>query len=469
MQQANNERRQIFTDAVRCIVLKAVTKISVEILAGFLEKEIRLKLTDRFLLAVSGGADSMLMLHLMHKIGYSIEVAHVNYGLRGTESDGDEELVKQVCADLTIPFHLKKMNLKEIIEREGGGIQERAREVRYEWFEEIRVQNELDFIATAHNRTDNLETVLMQQIRGTGINGTTGIYPIRKKLIRPMLLFGADAIRDFMQTNKIPFRDDSSNSKPDYTRNQIRHWVLPELLKINDDVEQTFLKNSQHNRQWLELMNDFTDQFKAKNVEVHGDEWRIPLSALTAFSQSHLLLFNLVNRFGFTIDDCWVMMQQTSSGGRIIADRHEMIRHQDIIYITEIKAVADAVVVVNKEGDYRFADGTLSFMIVPNEDLSFDNADVAYLKCSSVENAFPLLIRSWKEGDRMKPFGMKGSKLLSDVMGESGIPVHHRKQIPVIVKDETIQWLVGIKQSEDSRVKREDLGVLRIEWLKDQR
>ncbi|MBI3233172.1 MAG: tRNA lysidine(34) synthetase TilS [Bacteroidetes bacterium] len=219
--------------------------------------------SDKLLLTVSGGKDSMVMLHLFQQLPYQITVAHCNYGLRGEESDAEEVFVRDYCKKFEIPFFVKRFDIPQYMKEHKVSIQEAARDLRYNWFNEISIEQGLDKILTAHHKTDHLETIILQLVRGTGIKGLHGIMVSQNKLIRPLLFTTSSDIQKYANEHNVKFKEDSSNEKLVYRRNLVRKKILPVLFEMNPEVENTFYKFSEHMLSYESII----DQYIAKEME----------------------------------------------------------------------------------------------------------------------------------------------------------------------------------------------------------
>ena len=203
------------------------------------------KAGDKILVAVSGGVDSMVMTHLFLELGYNIGLAHCNFSLRGRESDSDEKLVIKYATDHNIPFFSTRFDTKTYARKKGLSVQMAARELRYSWFEDIRMNNGFDSVAVAHNLNDNIETLIINLVRGTGLTGLTGMRPRNNNIIRPMLFATREEIMLYCKDHEIIYREDKSNAETKYTRNKIRHRVIPVLKEINPSIEMTLSETAE--------------------------------------------------------------------------------------------------------------------------------------------------------------------------------------------------------------------------------
>ena len=255
---------------------------------------------DKILLAVSGGIDSMVMAHLFHQQGYNIGIAHCNFSLRAMESDKDEELVSQFANDHNIPFFSTRFETKTFAKENRLSIQMAARDLRYKWFEEIRMKNGYDLIAVAHNLNDNIETLLINLIRGTGLAGMSGIKPSSNRIIRPLLFATRHDILTFRNQYKIVFREDKSNADTKYTRNKIRHLVIPLLKEINPSIELTLNETSVRFSGLNEIVSGFMSQLRERISEKKEQFITFDISQLKTYLHNKAILFELFKPFGIT-------------------------------------------------------------------------------------------------------------------------------------------------------------------------
>jgi len=430
-----------------------------ERLEDFLDREIHLKKTDKILLAVSGGADSMVMLHLFHALGYAIEVAHVNFSLRGGESDEDERFVKSECERLGVVFHSVLFETIRIAAELKKGIQEVARELRYDWFNGIQIDRKCSYIATAHNQTDNLETLLINQLRGSGIGGLTGIPIQRDTIIRPLLCFTSAEIRSLAGNEKIAFREDSSNATDNYLRNRIRHLVLPILRDLDADAEARFIQNSKQTREWVELLNLLlqkeVDQYV---VDVNGII-TIPIKWIRTFPQAHLVLYHIIHSFGFNHHQCQDITQ-AETGARFYSSSHCLhVNRNDYTVIISPSEIEKVVII--DEGVYTFGEYEIESKTIGRDKVIFsDDKDVAFFDASEV--SYPLTLRTWQSGDKIQPLGMLGSKLVSDVLIDSKVDSHMKNRIPILCLGDEILWVAGLRQSEKGKIGDMTTMVMRV-------
>ncbi|RZL36712.1 MAG: tRNA lysidine(34) synthetase TilS, partial [Pedobacter sp.] len=265
----------------------------------FIEHEKLFSKGSKILLAVSGGKDSVLMLHLFNKAGINVGVAHCNFNLRADEAQRDEHFVKTLALSLNLPFYVTHFDTKKYAAEHKISTQMAARDLRYNWFEEIRTAEGYDFIALAQHQNDAVETVMINLLRGTGISGLHGILPKRDKLIRPLLFLNRAEINKIIEDESLDFVEDSSNLNSDYTRNKLRLEVIPHLKEINPSLENTFAKNINRFTEIETFLNLQVEKISKEIVVKKADGFYIPLEKIKALQPKKLILFELLRPYGF--------------------------------------------------------------------------------------------------------------------------------------------------------------------------
>lgn len=417
---------------------------------------------DRVLLAVSGGRDSMLMLWLFHELGYAIEIAHCNFKLRGEASEEDENLVRKFASDFTIPIHVKSFDTEAYAMEHKVSIQMAARELRYAWFEELRVSRACACIAVAQHKNDHVETVLWNLVRGTGLRGLSGIKKKRDRIIRPLLFLDANTVAGLVKQYNIPYRDDMSNFSTKYSRNKIRLDVVPEFEKMNPDFIGVMEDNIQRFQESVAVLDDFvtelrSDLFKSKE----DDYWLIEKESIQ--NRKIGLIYLLFEPFGFSKSTLQSMMNSIngepgrifeSEGYTLLCDRTQLILRKKILQFEEvfIPDVAKAVV--------PWASVFLESSI--GNDCSIDrNSAVAKLDWELL--VFPLKVRAWEEGDVFRPLGMKGKKKISDLFIQLKVNLFDKKTIPIVVNGNgDIIWVAGFQIDDRYKITQKTKKVLKL-------
>ena len=408
---------------------------------------------DRILLAVSGGKDSVLMVHFFKQAGFTFGIAHCNFGLRSAESQRDEHFVRMLAATLEVPFYVTQFETKAYAAQHKISTQMAARELRYNWFEEIKIAEKYNWVAVAHHQDDAIETVLLNLTRGTGIAGLHGILPKREQLIRPLLFLSRAGIDELIDSEGIEFVEDSSNLSAAYARNKLRLEVIPKLKEINPNLEQTFEHNIQRFSETELVLQQVVAVKRQELCEERKDGIYLSIEKIEALSPKRLLLFELLKVYGFTetvLDEVLNSMDKQSgtsfysAGYRLTIDREELIISVITIgneYLNQVIHPADENIQL-KESVITI--GYSDIIGYKNElNMAFVDAD---------RLIFPLIIRQWQEGDRFMPLGMKNYKKLSDFFIDQKIPLPQKEAIPILINGNgEVIWVVGLRQ--DNRYK----------------
>jgi tRNA(Ile)-lysidine synthase len=408
------------------------------------------------LAAVSGGMDSVIMAHLLKAAGFNFGIAHCNFQLRGDESLADQQFCNQLAKQLVVPFYTINFDTLKYAADKKVSTQMAARDLRYQWFEQIRQQYGYSVIALAHHQNDAIETILLNLIRGTGIAGLHGILPKSGWLVRPMLFLSRDEIQTLVDENEVAYVEDSSNASVKYARNKIRLEVIPALKALNPGLEQTFENNLEHFRGLELLLQQKVAELKAALFIYRGDEIHIPIAEIKKLEPKRLLLFNLLQDYGFnetTIDDLISALDKhpgrvfETPGFNLLLDRDKLILSKKQNHLLQ-----PSIINVNdRELNYgRYKLNILhddSPLIVKNNPMAVSvDADLLI---------YPLVLRPWQQGDYFYPLGMKTSKKLSDFFIGQKIPLHQKNEIPLLVNGNgDIIWIGGYRP--DNRYKVND-------------
>lgn len=417
--------------------------------------------TDNVLLAVSGGVDSMVMLHLFNSNNLNFGVAHCNFNLRAEESDADEELVKTVCKKLNIPFYSVAFNTQNYAQEKGISIQMAARELRYDWFQEIAEKNDYQFIATAHHKNDIAETLLINIAKGTGLNGLHGIAFKRNNIIRPLLNFSREEIEEFASTQNIEFRTDSSNHEIKYTRNKIRHQVIPELEKVNPKAVDAMVTLT-HRIQSLEtiLEKEFKRAWE-KCAVVDKNLIKIKIDELNRLDELPTYLFYFLKKYDFNESDVNDILHSLNehSGLVFYSKTHQLVKDRAYLLLTELLESKEAELVVNSLDEFSKIAFLEKYEKVSPSLLSI-NKKPCYAYFAIDKLSFPITFRKWQSGDKFSPFGMKGQKKVSDYLIDQKVSIIEKENTWVMVSNNKICWLVGHRIDNAFRVDESTKEVL---------
>jgi len=394
---------------------------------------------QRVLLAVSGGLDSMVMLHLFHRGGFQIGVAHVNFQLRGAESDGDEALVKNVCARLAIPCHTTRFATAAYADAHQLSTQVAARELRYAWFKEVMQREDFPLLATAHHLNDRLETVLLNLTRGSSLKS----IPERNgAVIRPLLPFSRQQLEAYAAENNLAWRDDSSNAGDDYPRNFIRHHVVPLLRQLNPSLEQSFGRIAERLNATRELAARHVEELRKRYVSAVADRVTVDKAFAQTVTHAVPLLWELIRGYGFNYDQAAQIMAalEGEPGRTFHAPGYTLAVDRTQLIIVPRVAMPDAVTIA-APGTQAVLGGWQLSASHPAMPQVLPDPRAAWLDASSLK--FPLTWRRWRDGDFFYPLGMNHRKKVSDFLIDRKISVADKATVTVLESAGDIAWVVG--------------------------
>ena len=425
---------------------------------------------DKVLLAVSGGLDSVVMAHLFHNAGFRFAISHCNFQLRGMESDADEMFVASLASRFDAPFFNTSFETRSVAREKGISTQMAARDLRYEWFEMLRNKHSCHYLATAHHRDDNSETVLINLTRGTGLKGMEGIPVKSGSIIRPLMFASRQEIQAYALENAIAYREDSSNMEDKYMRNKIRKVVVPVLRELNPGFDKSVMAFSEIAAQARGIIDDFVKAFSDRHLRWEHDKLMIPLKEILQLSHSRLVLYELLHPFGFnaaTMDDIYESLNKQS--GKIFQSHtHTCLKDRQSLIVAALKKKDFLQMTVEEAQDILLPDnGRLRFEEIAAEDLnSFDpNPALAYFDKEKV--SFPLTLRNPTAGDWFHPLGMKGKKKLSDFFIDNKVPRNQKEDLFILTDSEgQILWIVGHRSDNRFRVDKDTKRILIIIYEK---
>jgi tRNA(Ile)-lysidine synthase len=409
---------------------------------------------NKVLMAVSGGIDSMVMADLFIKSGIKTGIAHCNFCLRGGESDKDEALVKNMASLRKIPFYYIKFDTMGYSAEKGISVEMAARELRYKWFEEIRKKNGYDTIAVAHSLNDNIETLLLNLTRGTGIAGLTGMKNSRNYIIRPLLFASRETIEKYCLKHRVKFREDNSNAETKYTRNKIRHLIIPVLKDINPSIEETLNETAERLGAINDIVNYFTDQLRASLITNKDGNLVVNVSQLKPYLGKSTLLYELFKPFGITgsmVKDLH-KIADGETGGQLFTGTHRLLKNRNEIIISVPGEIKDEYYKVNSISGLRripWISAVKSFIPRPGYVIPSDRKTA----CLDFEKLlFPVIIRKWEPGDFFYPLGMKQKKKLSDYFIDRKFSRLDKEKALILESNGKITWIIGERIDDRFRV-----------------
>jgi tRNA(Ile)-lysidine synthase len=423
------------------------------------------KTTDKILLAVSGGMDSMVMLQLFHQAGFSVAVAHCNFQLRGEESDEDENFVAAKCKKWGIPFHSIRFDTNNYAIQHGLSIQMAARELRYSWFHQIKEKENADWIATAHHLSDSVETVLLNLSRGTSLDGLLGITEKKGFVIRPLLFATHSEVTNYAAETGVVWREDRSNEKDDYHRNFVRHQIIPKLEQINPAFEQSIAKMVERLSGDGAILTQAIEVWKKQFQKNENDKVILAKKGFEPSlddSYNSALLWRLLRGFGFHFDQSKKIVQALNgqSGKQFLSTSHQLVVDREYLILVPLSSELAEVTIEEGQVDAYMGNRQLTFLTtIVGSSLKSEEAAIL-LDGASLR--FPLTWRKWKAGDSFFPLGMTGRKKISDFLIDQKVSLIEKEAVSVLESAGEIAWVVGYRIDDRFKVKTTTEHVLLI-------
>ncbi len=433
----------------------------------YIEQNKMAQSSDKILLTVSGGVDSMVMMNLFVRSGYSVGVAHCNFQLRGQESQEDELLVAEVASQLGVPLYNRRFETLEEMERSGDSMEMVARRQRYEWFDSLSAEHGYTHIAVAHHIDDSIETFFINLFRGTGLKGLTGITAQRGKIIRPMIFAQRKDILEYAVSQKIPFREDSSNRSTKYLRNKIRLGLIPRVKEINPKFTSLMRQNISRLTDAQLFINSTIKRIGEEVMSCNDGIYELHCERIDSSLPQGFVIYELLNsNFGFkgdVVDSLIASSHSESSGKRFYSKEYVAYTNRGVILITKILPEDLCEVQVEKEMLRTYCGNSV---------LYYEHLDIGVLESFSVpakvalidadKLQYPLTLRRWREGDYFTPLGMSGRKKVSDFLIDEKVSLPEKQRQFVLLSAGEIVWIVGRRSSERFKVDAESENILRI-------
>ena len=432
---------------------------------AYIKKYKLLNTNNLYLVALSGGADSVALLLLLKEHGFNVHAAHCNFHLRGAESDRDEAFCETLCRQLDVPFHRVHFDTRAYADLHKVSIEMAARELRYGWFAQLCKDLGAAAVCVAHHRDDSVETVLLNLVRGTGLRGLTGIKPLTShgvcppvRLIRPLLCVSRSEIEAFLAERGQEYVTDSTNLEADVMRNKIRLQVLPMLRELNPAVSENIQRTAENLAEAQEVLDAVVGKYKDSNI--------LELSELEKYGSSEYIVFEWLKNYGFNGNQVRQILDAECGGIVNSATGYDVLKDRSRL-IVEVTSKPLKRMIVPEEGTYVV--GGFGVKNAENSKLRVRKCGVYVSKeahIATVDAAkvrFPLTIRGVEEGDRMQPYGMQGMKLLSDLMTDLKMNLFEkRRQLVVADAQGVIVWAVGLRTDQRVAVSDQTKEVLEI-------
>lgn len=440
---------------------------------AYIKKENLFTKNDHLLIAVSGGADSVVLCRLCAAAGLNFSLAHCNFKLRDAESDRDEQFVKKLSEQLGVKLFVKTFDTVSQAKLNKTSIEETARNLRYKWFKQLLLEsktadNPFSFLLTAHHADDNVETVIMNFFRGTGIKGLRGILPKQQQIVRPLLFAKRKDIEEYAFKNGVEFITDSSNASNDYTRNLFRNEILPSVEKIYPEALNNVLRNIERLTAVEYLYEESIEQIKQKLVEKKGDEMHIPVLKLLKVKPLQTVIYEIIKDVGFTamqVNEVEKLLY-SDSGKYIKSDSHIILRNRKWLIISPktISTQIKNIIIEENAGNILFDEGTLQIYPSAKPEKFVGDASTVFIDAADL--TYPLLLRKWKTGDYFYPLGMTKKKKLSRFLIDIKLSLLQKEKCWVLESNKKIVWVIGYRIDERFKIISSSKQIVKLSLIR---
>ncbi|MGC3976911.1 MAG: tRNA lysidine(34) synthetase TilS [Paludibacteraceae bacterium] len=435
-------------------------------ISRFIAEELKLTPHTKLILGISGGIDSVVMLQILNKLDYKCVIAHCNFHLRGEESSRDEEVVHRLADKLQLPFEKIDFDTKAYARKHKLSIEMAARDLRYNWFENLRQKYNSPYIAVAHHKDDSIETLLMNLIRGTGLRGLKGIEPINGKIIRPLLCCTRQEIESYATKNHLNFVTDSTNADTDFVRNKIRLQIIPALAEINPSIKQTLSETTERLQGTWKIFEQTIQEIKQEITIIKDNKLHINIKKLQQQADIRTVLFEILQPYSFHPD---VVNQVTdnltsNSGLKFYSADYILIKDRDYLILiknTELENEANEVLI---EKDQARLDTPIALTFaIKKKDTDFIVSKSKYkIHLNYDKLKFPLVVRKWRPGDIFKPFGMQNFKKVSNFLIDEKVDLITKQHTLVIASNEDIVWIIGMRIDNRFKISEKTTRIFEI-------
>lgn len=427
----------------------------------------------KVLIAISGGIDSCVLTHVFCKLKYDISLAHCNFMLRGKESNKDEIFVKELGEKLQVPTYTIQFDTEKFASEKGISTQMAARELRYNWFKQLSKVNNIDYILTAHQKDDILETFLINLTRGTGLDGLTGIPEINGNIVRPMLQFTRNEILIFATKHKLKWREDSSNSSIKYFRNKVRHKVVPFLKELNPNLLETFSNTIDNLKGSQQIVKDRIQDVKGKIVSLQGDNIHFNIEQLKKLSNPKIYLYELLKEYEFTEWDDITNLLDAQSGKQVYSKTHRLLKDRAVLILSEIEnvTVSESFEILENTSQITspiklsFKKTAIPFDTKNHSNKVFDELFLDDVKTISIDFdkvQFPLTIRKKQKGDYFFPIGLNGKKKVSKFFKDEKLSQIEKENTWLLCSKNEIVWVIGKRLDDRFKVTNSTSTIFKI-------
>ena len=416
---------------------------------------------NHFIIACSGGLDSMVLTELCQEAGLQFSMAHCNFRLRGQESQADEDFLKEHARKLNRTIYVTHFDTLGYVNQNKVSVQMAARELRYTWFEQLLAQHEIAYLLTAHHANDNVETFLINLSRGTGIDGLTGIPAKTDILRRPLLPFTRQQLASYAEKQKLNWREDASNTDTKYLRNKIRLDIIPKL----NELHPTFLDNFKNTLHYLNQTEEIASAYLRKLkeelfIEIES-KFEISISKLKELNPLSTYLYGLFNEYGFKELENLEALLDGMSGKQLVSNTHILVKNRDVLLLSsiDIEGEKEQEFSINEDVVMLNHPLSLKFSIVPER---YDNIEKEiFVQKNTLK--YPLVIRKWKKGDYFYPIGLNHKKKLAKFFKDEKVDILSKEKIWLLCSNEQIVWVIGMRADHRFRVEDSNQDILKIE------
>ena len=423
---------------------------------------------DRILVGVSGGVDSMVMAHLFLKAGFTFAIAHCNFGLRDEESEYDQEFVQSFASENNLAFHTKKFDTEKFASENKLSVQMAARRLRYRWFDQLKKRYNYDVIAMGHNKDDLVETFFINIARGTGLKGITGIKPRNRDIVRPLLFATREEILKYSAENDIAYREDSSNRTVKYSRNKIRHHIIPEFQRLNPRFLETVRENTERFQDAYTIYLKAVEEKKAELTFEEGSELYIDIYKLNELQEKNTYLFEILKPFGFTKEVIHEIVDhlEAEPGKEFFSATHKLVKDRDYLIVAPVEEETTSRFYIDEWIHRIDKPISLEFdLIEDNQDYRIPrDSNKAAIDYDKIQ--FPLMLRKWQQGDYFKPFGFAHYKKLKDFFVDRKYSILDKERTWILASGEKIIWIVGDRLDDRFRVDNHTRRILEITYIR---
>lgn len=415
---------------------------------------------EQFIIACSGGLDSIVLVSLAHQLKLNFALAHCNFKLRDKESDDDELFVRNFAEAIGVRLFVKQFKTKEEIEKRGGSLQMVARDLRYEWFSELLKANNYNYLLTGHHADDSLETFLINLSRGTGLEGLTGILERNGQVLRPLLPFSRTEIEAYAKNHKIAWREDSSNKENTYLRNKTRNTVVPLLKELNPNFLSNFLATQHRLQESASIIENTKNELQHKLFKKNNGIIKVSILELEKLKPITNYLYLLFNEFGFTAWNDILNLLVANSGKTVNSSTHRLIKDRGFLLLDSIKNNTDSEYLITK--DDVAIEYPVRLLMERVTSITDKAKNILYADIEKLN--FPLVLRKWSEGDYFYPIGMSGKKKISKYLKDEKLSKIDKENQWLLCSKDAIIWVLGRRADDRFKIQSETKEVIKITW-----